>query len=170
MKRLVIFGLSAFGILLLTTGGYETMKSFDSIQYLDVMRAIKKRYGFEHIPDGLTLATIETESSFSPDAIREEPAINDASRGLMQILYGTAKQVGFTGNPDDLFDPEINIRFGTAYQAWLYKRYGDWNAVIHAYNEGPGNYDKGKRVQTYYGRVFARWTKWDLLLSEQEIT
>jgi soluble lytic murein transglycosylase-like protein len=83
----------------------------------------------------------------------------------MQILYGTAKQMGYSGEPEGLFDPETNIRYATAYQVWLYNRYHDWNAVIHSYNEGPGNYDKGKRVPTYFGRVYARWGKWDLMLS-----
>jgi len=165
MNKIFGVGLSFLGLLLLAGGGYETVKTFSSIQYLDLIRDIKRRYGFEAVPDGLTLATIETESSFDSDAIRVEPAINDASRGLMQILYGTAKQMGYSGEPDGLFDPETNIRYGTAYQLWLYNRYHDWNAVIHSYNEGPGNYDKGKRVTTYFGRVYARWGKWDLLLS-----
>lgn len=168
MKRILFYSLTGIGIFLLAAGGYETVKSISSIQYLDIIRSIKKRYGFEHIPDALTLATIETESSFRSDAVRQEPQINDASYGLMQILYGTAKQVGYTGTPEGLLDPETNIHYGTAYQAWLYKRYnGDLDAVIHAYNEGPGNYDKGKRVPTYYGRIIARMSKWAMLLTNE---
>ena len=165
MKRILGVGLSFLGILALTAGGYEAVKSASSIQYLDVIRNVKRRHGLESAPDGLTLATIETESSFVAGAIRKEPQINDASYGLMQILYGTAKQMGYSGDPEGLFDPETNIRYATAYQVWLYNRYHDWNAVIHSYNEGPGNYDKGKRVPTYFGRVYARWGKWDLMLS-----
>ena len=138
-----------------------------TIKYLDLIRSIKRKNGWEHIPDGLTLATIDSESSFNPDAIRQEPAINDASYGLMQILYSTAKDRGYKGLPEGLFDPETNITFGTAYQAWLYRRYQDWDAVIHSYNEGPGNYDKGKRVFTYAYRVKARWSKWEALMGEE---
>ena len=167
MKKYLVFGLSFLGMIFLTFGGYETVKTINTIQYLDLIREVKRRYGFEHVPDSLTLATIETESSFNPNAIREEPAINDASYGLMQILYGTAKGEGYTGLPLGLLDPEENIRRGTSYQARLFRMYGDWDAVIHAYNEGPGNYNKGKRVPTYYGRVVGRMAKWDILISSQ---
>lgn len=163
MRKIVLFGLTGLGLFLLATGGYETVKSISTIRYLDIIRSVKKKNGWEHIPDALTLATIDTESSFVPDAIREEA--NDNSYGLMQILYGTARDMGFRGDPEDLLNPETNIFYGTKYQAWLYKRYSDWDAVIHAYNEGPGNYDKGKRVYTYYSRIMARWTKWDALLA-----
>ena len=166
MKRFLFLGLSTLGILALTAGGYEVTKSFSTIQYYDLIRSVKRRWGWDFVPDGLTLATIDTESSFQADAIKEEA--NDNSYGLMQILYGTARDMGFQGDPEDLLDPEINIRFGTAYQVWLYNRFKDWDAVIHAYNEGPGNYEKGKRVPTYYGRVKARWIKWEGLLTAGE--
>jgi soluble lytic murein transglycosylase-like protein len=167
MKRILFLGFSTLGILMLTAGGYEVTKSFSTIQYYDLIRSVKRRYGFEHVPDGLTLATIDTESNFQADAIREEE--KDNSYGLMQILEGTARDMGFKGDPEDLLDPETNIRFGTAYQSWLFKRYNDWNAVIHAYNEGPGNYDKGIRQPIYYGKVKGRWAKWDGLLAAGDI-
>jgi len=167
MKKLIVFGLSAIGLLLLAAGGYETVNSISSIQYLDIMREVKRKFGLEDVPDALTLATIETESSFNPDAIREEPQINDASVGLMQTLVGTAAWMGYKGGREGLTDPAESIRWGTTYHHYLYKKYGEWDAVIHAYNEGPGNYDKGKRVPTYYGRVAARMAKWEILLAAQ---
>ena len=39
----------------------------------------------------LIKAIIAQESGFRPQAQRAEPRINDASRGLMQILYATAR-------------------------------------------------------------------------------
>ena len=72
MKRILGVGLSFLGILALTAGGYEAVKSASSIQYLDVIRNVKRRHGLESVPDGLTLATIETESSFVAGAIRKE--------------------------------------------------------------------------------------------------
>jgi soluble lytic murein transglycosylase-like protein len=167
MKKILFFSLSTLGIILAMSGGYETMKTFSTIQYYDLIKSVKRRNGWEHIPNALTLATIDTESSFQADAIKEEA--NDNSYGLMQILHGTARDMGFQGDPEDLLDPETNIKWGTAYQNWLYKRYNDFDAVIHAYNEGPGNYDKGKRVPTYYGRVKARWAKWEALISAGDV-
>jgi len=169
MKKILILGFSVLGIILFSAGGYETVKSFSSIKYLEIIRKVKKDNDWEFVPDELTLATIETESSFLPDAVRQEPAINDASYGLMQVLYSTAKWLGYTGTPEGLLEPAENIKWGTAYHAYLFNKYSDWDAVIHAYNEGPGNYDKGKRVSIYFGRVIGRWYKWEaLLLSDGE--
>lgn len=68
-----------------------------------------------NVPVALIKAIIGQESEFIATAYRAEPQINDASRGLMQLLLGTAQNLGFTGNPDDLYDPTLNIRLGTKY-------------------------------------------------------
>ena len=167
MRKILLFGLSAVAVIAFSLGGYEMAKTVSSIQYLDIIKSVKRRRGWEHIPDALTLATIETESSFRPDAIREEPGINDASYGLMQTLFKTAQWMGYKGQPGGLFDPETSIEWGTAYHAYLWNRFQDWDAVIHSYNEGPGNYEKGKRVPTYYGRIVARMAKWEILLQAE---
>jgi hypothetical protein len=60
------------------------------------------------VPAALIKAIIEKESGFDPNAYRAEPQIGDASRGLMQLLYGTAQALGFAGEPDDLYDPTTN--------------------------------------------------------------
>lgn len=89
------------------------------------------------------------ESSGNPLAVRYEPAIGDASIGLMQTLVGTAKwlatDMGYNdlGVPsmDDLLDPRTSMYFGAAYVSWL-RNYGgvrrsdEW--VVKSYNGGPG--------------------------------
>jgi len=66
-------------------------------------------------------AVIAQESRFNPAASRSEPQLHDASAGLMQILYSTAKDKGYRGtfgSPADLtglFDPAINVEFGARY-------------------------------------------------------
>jgi soluble lytic murein transglycosylase-like protein len=40
---------------------------------------------------------VAAESAFKPTAFRAEPQINDASRGLMQLLAGTARSLGYAG-------------------------------------------------------------------------
>lgn len=176
MKKTILFGMGALGLILLSVGGYETVKTVSSIQYYDIIKSVKRKWGLEDVPDDLTLATIETESSFDPDAVRTEHLLSgtpdsgtyaDASVGLMQILYSTAQGLGYTGDIWGLQDPETNIRWGTTYQLQLFRKYNDWDAVIHAYNEGPGHYDSGKRVPTYYARVKARMVKWAGLLAAE---
>jgi len=94
-------------------------------------------------PAGVTRALVQamigTESAFKPKAYRAEPHIQDASRGLMQILLRTARGVGFTGQPLELYDPATNIRYGVAYLADLVRAKGGnvWTAVS-AYNNGSG--------------------------------
>ncbi|MGH2355165.1 MAG: transglycosylase SLT domain-containing protein [Chloroflexota bacterium] len=91
----------------------------------------------------LVAAVIEQESSFDPRAYREEPHIRDASRGLMQLLYGTATwKGGYSGPPDGLYDVETNLACGCEFLRYLLHRYaGDTRAALAAYNAGPGNVD-----------------------------
>ena len=44
--------------------------------------------------------------------------------------------------PNDLFDPEINIRLGTRYLMWLYSEFSVDETVYAAYNAGYGNVKK----------------------------
>lgn len=96
------------------------------------------------------LAIIQIESSFQPGAYRAEPQIGDASYGLMQILYGTAVDRGYSGPPEGLYDPETNIRYGMAQLRWswdfLARRAGaapSQSLWIGSYNAGVGNALKG---------------------------
>ncbi len=92
------------------------------------------KYG---VPVGLVKGVIGQESSFNPEALKEEPRIDDRSRGLMQVLEGTARGLGFDGDPERLFDPELNVELGTRLLAVnLRKTNGDWDAAISAYNAG----------------------------------
>lgn len=110
----------------------------------------------------LVKAMIAVESSFNPKAYRLEAKINDASRGLMQILLRTARGVGFTGQPDELFDPKTNITYGVKFLSSLVRsKKGDMLAAISAYNNGNGKRAKvttpvclardkdGKCIRTY---------------------
>ncbi|MBI9082827.1 MAG: DUF3393 domain-containing protein [Desulfobacterales bacterium] len=97
----------------------------------------------------LIYAIMKTESDFNPFAVSPAPAF-----GLMQIVPDTAgsdvnRLLHRSGVPDrnTLFDPEENIRYGTAYLHLLTDRYlaGIENpvsrqyCVITAYNAGAGN-------------------------------
>jgi Transglycosylase SLT domain len=90
-----------------------------------------------NVPSALIKAFIGAESSFDPNAFRPEVAINDASIGLMQILYGTARGEGYTGQMSGLYDPATNIYYGTSYLAeQLGRAGGNVASAISAYNGG----------------------------------
>lgn len=105
------------------------------------------------IPRGLLAGLIdhETGGTWNPRAIRQEPAIGDASRGLTQILYRTAAGIGFDGGAEDLFDPAINIALGARYLAQQHNRAGTWEGALSAYNGG-------WRPDTGFGRPVTRPT------------
>lgn len=98
---------------------------------------IRHSAALHNVPELWIRAVIQTESSFNPRAYRAEPQIHDASYGLMQLLYGTARNLGYSGTPEGLYDPAINIELGTQLLSELRNRYGDdIQAVYSAYNSG----------------------------------
>jgi len=86
----------------------------------------------------LIFATIMVESSGNTFAIRHEPRIKDASYGLGQILYGTARGIGYRGSPEGLFDPATNIDLIARYHKRNFDRYQelDPQGLTTAYNTG----------------------------------
>lgn len=110
----------------------------------------------------LIKAIVAAESNFDPRAYRDEPQIGDASRGLMQLLLGTARWMGYAGPPEGLFDPEVNVEFGTRFLKYLRNYFaGDAGKIISGYNTGPGNVrmDASGRFtnQAYVDRVWRFW-------------
>jgi soluble lytic murein transglycosylase len=90
----------------------------------------------------LLAAVIDVESKFHADAESASGAI-----GLMQILpataYGIAKRTGGSKfREQDLYDPEINIRYGSWYLRHLLDKYGDERTALAAYNAGQDNVDR----------------------------
>jgi soluble lytic murein transglycosylase len=86
----------------------------------------------------LVAAIIREESQYDPRAVSRSGAL-----GLMQLLPATAqtmaRQQGLRDlSREELFDHEINIRFGTRYLAQMVERF-DGNLVyaVAAYNAGP---------------------------------
>jgi hypothetical protein len=100
---------------------------------------IKQVAGKYSLDPNLIFATIMLESGGNTYAIRYEPQINDTSYGLGQILYGTARSMGFEGTPEQLYDPEINIDLIGKYHRYNLDTYGNnLNAeqLTIAYNSG----------------------------------
>ena len=78
--------------------------------------------------------------------------------GLMQVRDTTAQMLGFSGDPDLLFNPATNVRYGTAYLKWQLERYASTpdpvSFAVSAYNAGTAEANKGKfRNQSYVDSV-----------------
>lgn len=106
------------------------------------------------------LAIIERESSGNPNAVREEPRINDKSIGLMQILVRTARDRGFRGTERELFEPFTNVKFGIRQIEWIRKTVGtnDFARIAAAYNAGVRGESLG-RGKSYALSVLNRMQK-----------
>jgi soluble lytic murein transglycosylase-like protein len=98
--------------------------------------------GDDHNLDVDLLASlVKAESGGNAHAVSHAGA-----RGLMQLMPGTASQLGV----QDSFQPDQNVRGGTAYLDGLLTRYHDNMALaLAAYNAGPEAVDKYHGIPPY---------------------
>jgi soluble lytic murein transglycosylase len=95
-----------------------------------------------HLDPALLAAVIYAESKFHADARSSSGAI-----GLMQLLPSTADGIALhTGGSkfqhQDLYNPEINVRYGAWYLRHLLDKYDDERTALAAYNAGQHNVDQ----------------------------
>jgi len=118
------------------------------LKYEQIVRGHARNY---QLDPALLAAVIYQESRFRSDAKSESGAI-----GLMQLQPATAKGIAIrTGGSrfqtSDLYDPEINVRYGSWYLRHLLDKYDDEKTALAAYNAGQRNVDEwraeGKEIQ-----------------------
>jgi soluble lytic murein transglycosylase len=109
------------------------------LRYSEYIRVHAKRHALD---PALVAAVIYQESKFDPNAKSGSGAI-----GLMQVTPGTAHGIalrtgGAAFHTSDLYNAEINIRYGAWYLKNLFTKYGSEELVLAAYNAGQGNVDR----------------------------
>ena len=118
------------------------------LHYEQIVRGHARNYNLD---PALLAAVIYQESKFRADAKSSSGAI-----GLMQLRPQTAKGIAIrTGGThfrvSDLYNPEINVRYGSWYLRHLLDKYGDERDALAAYNAGQRNVDEwraeGKDIQ-----------------------
>jgi len=106
--------------------------------YSNIISEASDKY---NLPENLIKAVITTES-----AAKNEAKSPVGAKGLMQLMDGTAKDLGVTNS----FDPRQNIMGGAKYLSQMLTKFdGDMNLALAAYNAGPGNVEKYKGIPPF---------------------
>ena len=126
------------------------------LKYESIIQGHARNY---HLEPALIAAVIYRESKFDAHAGSNAGAI-----GLMQLTPATAKGIalrtGGTGfELSDLYNPELNVRYGSWYLRHLLDTYdGNVRKALAAYNGGRGNVERGvmyPETREYVSRVLA---------------
>ena len=113
------------------------------LKYQSIVRGHAQNY---RLDPALLAAVIYQESKFHANVKSSSGAI-----GLMQLLPDTAKGIAIhTGGSrfrvSDLYNPEINVRYGAWYLRHLLDKYRDERTALAAYNAGQENVDRWHRA------------------------
>ncbi len=112
---------------------------------------IKRVLREEGLPEELALLPL-VESGFNPFAVSRSGAA-----GLWQIIPSTAKRFGLRvdGTVDERFDLEKSTRAAARYLRELYRRFGNWELALAAYNCGEGCVERSTKGRDFWD---AKWT------------
>ncbi len=120
------------------TGPSKTPYTGSESDFAGTIKDASKTYG---VDEDLIRAVIRQESGFNPNAESHCGAM-----GLMQLMPGTAKDLGVTNG----FDPRDNIMGGVKYLKGLLDRFdGNVTKALAGYNAGPGAVEKHGGVPPY---------------------
>lgn len=96
-------------------------------------------------------------------ALEKQTRESFCSVGLMQVLFGVAKHLGYKNKPDGLKDINENIYWGSKHLRNLSRKYSNIKDIISAYNQGkPKKFKRtGKyRNQGYVDSVYSKYKKY----------
>ncbi len=147
LTALVIIALLIIAIVTLSKSEHKFGNAVNGVKYTSYVY----RYAEEFDVDpNLVFAIIKNESNFDPDA--ESPV---GAKGLMQIMPETFswlqnyKYGEVTLDEDDLFEPDINIKYGCIFLEFLTQKYEVTSTVVAAYNAGFGIVDTWLNTSEY---------------------
>ena len=144
----------AIGCAVIIAGAYVLLAAKEKLthdtfplKYESEVNAASEKYNVEK---ALIYAVIKTESNFDPAAKSVAGAM-----GLMQIMPDTFTWLNSyyvkddSHKTEDLYDPKINIEYGTQLLSILLEKYGVEDTALCAYNGGVGNVDEWLKDPEY---------------------
>ncbi len=127
---IVLAAAAVINIALKFSGFYRRVTH--PVLYQEYIELYSDKYS---VPPEIICAVINTESSFDSEAESHAGAM-----GLMQITKETfwwlLSKSGESIPDEKLFDPQVNIRYGTYFLSILYDEFGSWDTAFAAYNAG----------------------------------
>ncbi|MDY3929461.1 MAG: lytic transglycosylase domain-containing protein [Clostridia bacterium] len=137
-KYLSCFLAGIISVLVILSVVKTTYKIAYPLRYEDYIEKYSMEYNLDEY---LVMALIKAESNYIYDAH------SGIARGLMQITDDTAlwiaEKLGIEFEPEDIENPEINIRMGCYYLRYLLDYYNsNTQLALAAYNAGMGNVNK----------------------------
>ncbi|MGI6260420.1 MAG: lytic transglycosylase domain-containing protein [Acutalibacteraceae bacterium] len=143
--------LSAAVLIGIAVGLFFAYRAYQRASYPRKYSEYVGRYAAEYDVDSVFIyAIIKTESDFRPDAVSGDDAC-----GLMQLLPSTLEWLQtLTAEDDhyvraDLFDPEINIRYGVYFLSILFEKFAEPDTVAAAYHAGLNGVQKWLQNSEY---------------------
>lgn len=138
----LVLAVAGFGAYVLQTepDWYERLRY--PLRYEELVTGHAENYRLE---PQLLAAVIYQESKFDASARSSSGAV-----GLMQLLPETGQGIadrtgGDEWRPEDLLEPELNIRYGSWYLRHLLDKYADETLALAAYNAGQANVDDWRK-------------------------
>lgn len=105
---------------------------------LDLARRIHGAAARADLDPVIAFGLVSVESSFRRTVVSWAGAV-----GYTQVMPATARWMDPRVQHRDLFEPDVNLRVGFEYLAYLLDYYeGDVRLALTAYNRGPGTVDR----------------------------
>lgn len=146
----------------------------------DIIKLIDEAAQEAGIDPNLVQAISSTESHHNPWAVRYEPfykylyfarehadrlgvsvdteiTMQKCSWGLMQIMGGVARELGYGGPMPQLCDPSLSLKYGIMHLKSKLVKYGIESDAVSAYNQGSPRKTPGMMYQNqgYVDKVYS---------------
>ncbi|MGH9521029.1 MAG: lytic transglycosylase domain-containing protein [Terriglobales bacterium] len=120
---------------------YTSLSRGHRVSSQEIDSAIDTAAAKHSVDANLVRAIVKQESNFNPSAVS-----NKGAMGLMQLMPGTARQLGVT----DPFDPQQNVEAGVRHLKHLLDDFnGNVELSLAAYNAGEGAVTRNNGVPPY---------------------
>ncbi|MBF0254429.1 MAG: lytic transglycosylase domain-containing protein [Candidatus Omnitrophica bacterium] len=134
---------------------------------LNAQEASLRRFVMPRYEAGFYRRYLRNNPEFAQDEKRWGRVAISSSYGPWQIMYATAKQFGYRGDPRNLSHAFVSLPYVVRYLRYLSGKFdGRVDRIVSAYNAGPGGVGSNPRytrnVLDYLSRAPEAWTVYGL--------